>query len=305
MPEDVANVSTHRAKRDSICGCVATVLALAGSAHARAPTHALEVDVQGLAGAATAPFFTSALPEAKGGGMVLVFGGFYRAQSGLGAGLYVPATVTRLREPSGADTDEPSWGNPMFWGERRFALSRDPLRRLDGWVRIGVGAPLADMGPRGSLTKNRALAVADALDGFRDREFFTPGVVPFALASGVVLDTGTVDVEGSVKLVPMVRIDDAFLPAPARKDAALVAVANTGGSVWPFPELGFGARASLSVDAAPAAHSARESELQLVLAPTVLARAGHTRLETELVVPVAGALGGKTIALGFRAAFEW
>ena len=264
-----------------------------------------EVDVEALAGAATAPFVTPELPDAKGRGMVVVFGGFYRANSGLCAGLYVPATVTRLREPSGTFTDEPSWGNPMFWGERRFALSRDPLRRLDGWVRIGVGAPLADMGPRNSLTKNRALAVADALDGFRDREFFTPGVVPFALASGVVLDAGTFGVEGSVKLVPMVRIDDAFLPAAVRKDAALVAVANAGGSFWPFPELGFGALATLSVDAAPAAHSPRESEPQLVLSPAVLARAGRTRLGTELVVPVAGALGGTTIALGFRAALEW
>src|SRR5260221_9523940 len=132
-----------------------------------------------------------------------------------------------------------------------------PLRHIDVWVRNGVGAPLADTGPRSKLTKNRAIVVADALDGFRDSELFTPGVVPFALASGVALDGGTFGVEGNLKLVPMVRIDDAFLPRSARRDAALVAVASAGGSVWPFPELGFGTLASLSVDAAPPAESPR------------------------------------------------
>jgi hypothetical protein len=260
------------------------------------------------AGVAETPFFNGADARAQGRGGALVFGGSWHWKNGFGVGLSVPVVAIRLREPAGADRDEPSWGNPLFWAERRmlFTFAPDTNDRVEGWLRLGIGAPLADMGPPETLSKNRALAVADALTGFEYRELFVPGVLPFTTTAGVAIAHATVRGETSIKLTPLVRVDDAYLAEPFRRSFAVSLVAKAGGSFWPFPALGIGAVAFLVIDAAPPADSPNGRTLQFVVSPELEYRLGkHVNLETNFVIPVGGALGGNTLAFGLRAAVRW
>src|SRR5882672_1404602 len=176
---------------------LALALALPRRASAE-PAGGFETNAELRVGSATAPFFTEEFPEAKGRGGALLFGGSWHADDGVGICLMVPLFFVRLTEPDGRYTDEPAWGNPLF--------------SVDGVLRLGVGAPLADYGPPPSLSKSRALAIADAISGWQDRELFAPGVLPFTVTTGVEVEHGVFRGEGSVKLAPMVRINDADLP---------------------------------------------------------------------------------------------
>jgi hypothetical protein len=282
-------------------------LALVLSSRASAePVKGFEANAEVRMGAATAPFFTDDFPEAKGRGGALLFGGSWHAKNRIGFGLMVPLVLVRLDEPDRLYTDEPAWGNPLFSVEGRLLLAREPHARVDGVLRLGVGAPLADHGPPPSLSKSRALAIADALGGWQDRELFAPGMLPFTVTTGVELEEGLFRGEGSVKLAPMVRINDADLPEGTPRDFAFYALAKLGGSIWVFPELGIGAFASLGIDAASQVRTPSSETLQFVVAPSMSFRIGsHVRLETEFVIPVAGALGGSTYGLGLHAGVGW
>jgi hypothetical protein len=257
-------------------------------------------------GAATAPFFTEDCPEAKGRGGVLWFGGSWHAENGIGVGLTVPLVLVRITELENRQTDEPAWGNPLFSVEGWLSLARRAHDRVDGVLRIGVGAPLADFGPPPTLSKSRALAIADAISGWQARELFAPGVVPFTVTSAVTFEHGVLRGDGTVKLVPMVRINDADLPGGTAHAFAFSALAAARGSVWLFPELGFGALASLVIDAAPQAWTPRGQTLQFVLAPLMSFRVGSSvQLGTEFLIPVAGSLGGNTFGYHLNAAVAW
>jgi hypothetical protein len=268
----------------------------------------LRTNVELHAGVASAPFYSVRERRAEGRGGALVFGGSWQWRSGFGVGLSVPLVFVRLSEPATADRNEPAWGNPLFLAERRVLFTRDPAAgdRVEGWFRLGVGAPLADMGPPRTLSKNRALAVADALRGFEDGELFTPGVVPFTATAGLAVDDAPFRGETSVKLTPMVRIDDAYLPEAFRHSFAFSAIAKAGGSLWPVPELGIGAVAFLVIDAAPPVDFLGAHTLQFVLSPNASYKLGaHVSLDTGFVIPIGGALGGNTLAFDVRAAVTW
>jgi hypothetical protein len=253
----------------------------------------------------TAPFDTAEPPRAEGRGGVLVFGGSWRAKQGFSVGLGVPVVLVRLTEPAGSYRDEPAWGNPFFSVEARMPFERKPGGSAEGFFRFGIGAPLADYGPPATLSKSRALAVADAIRGWQNHELFAAGVLPFTAATGVSLERGVFRGEGSVRFTPMVRINDADLPEGTARPFAFSALAAASGTVWPVPELGVGALASLVIDAVPLVGTSNGT-LQFVMTPLASFRAGsHVTLGTEFIIPIAGPLGGNAIGFGFHAAVSW
>jgi hypothetical protein len=292
-------------KCEGIGATLLFVLALAARAPAE-PAEGLETNADLRLGVARAPFFTEDYPQAKGRGGVLSFGGSWHIKSRIGVGLMVPLGLVRITEPDGRYTDEPAWGNPMVSAEGWLSLARGPRVRVDGMLRLGVGAPLADFGPPSTLSKSRALAIADAIDGWQNREMFAPGLLPFTVTTAVTFEKGVFRGEGGVKLAPMVRIDDADLPAGTARPFAFTGLVTARGAVWPFPTFGFGALAALSFEAVPQATTTHGQPLQFVLGPLMAFRAGSkVKLGTEFLVPLGGALGGSTYGLGFDAAVDW
>jgi hypothetical protein len=223
-------------KCEGIAAMLPVLLAVPARVSAE-PARGFETNAALRVGVATAPFFTEEYPEAKGRGGALLFGGSWHAENGLGVGLTVPLVLVRLTEPENRYTDEPAWGNPLFSFEGRLPFTRGPRGRVDGVLRIGVGAPLADFGPPPTLSKSRALAIADAIDGWQNRELFAPGVLPFTVTTAVTFEKGIFRGGGSLKLAAMPRINDADLPEGAARSFAFSALAAARGTVWPFPSL--------------------------------------------------------------------
>src|SRR5580765_1110523 len=143
----------------------AVLLAFPTRALASDTPHEFEANADLHVGVATTLLYTAPFdaesPRAEGSGGALVFGGTWRSKQGFSVGLGVPLVLIRLTEPAGGDRDEPAWGNPFFSFETRMPFERS----VEGFFRLGIGAPLADHGPPGTLSKSRALAVADAIRG--------------------------------------------------------------------------------------------------------------------------------------------
>ena len=281
------------------------LLAFSTRALAADSAHEFEANLALQLGVATTPFYTAEYPRAEGRGGALVFGGAWHAAHGISVGLGVPLVLVRLTEPAGVDRYEPAWGNPFFSVEGKLPFERRPEGSVEGVLRLGIGAPLADYGPPGTLSKSRALAVADGIRGWQDRELFAAGVLPFTVTAGVLLEHGIFRGVGSIKFAPMVRINDADLPEGTPRPFAFSMLAAASGTVWPVPELGVGARASLLIDAVPQAGTADEA-LQFVMTPLASFRLGsHVQLGAEFVIPIAGPLGGNAVGFGARAAIAW
>lgn len=257
-------------------------------------------------GVATAPFYSKSLPEAGGHALTVVAGGSWRVTRDFGVGVSVPVVATTVRQPAGAHVEEAAWGNPMLWAEGHVALwDRGSLRSSGRW-RAGVGAPLAESGSRAMLSENRALAIADALRGWRDRELYAPGVVPAAVTAGVELEGPRFRAEATLKLVSLMRISDAGLASDDPRPFGLSSVFGLGGTALVTRAFGVGTRVYMVADPIPQAESPRARTLQWVLAPLLSFRVGpHVALDTELVAPIGGALGGDTFALGFHAKVAW
>jgi hypothetical protein len=281
------------------------VLAFPTRALALDPAHEFEANADLHLGVATTPFYTAEYPRAEGRGGALVFGGAWHAQGGFSVGLGVPLVFVRLTEPGAEYRDEPAWGNPFFSAEWRMPFERRPAGSVEGFLRLGIGAPLADYGPPGTLSKSRALAVADGLRGWQERELFAAGFLPFAVTAGASFESGIFRGEGSMKFAPLVRINDADLPDGTPRPFAFSMLAAASGIVSPVPEIGIGARASLLIDAVPQAGPVG-ANLQFVMTPLASFRVGsHFTLGTEFVIPVGGPLGGNAVGFGIHAAVVW
>ena len=278
------------------------VLVLTFSVRAAAePKGQLTTGVDVIGGVATAPFYSDNLPEATGHGAVFVARGSWHASNDFGFGVAVPAVSINVRQPAGSYVNEAALGNPLLWAERRWKF--EPF---EGWLRFGVGVPLAEFGPDRLLYENRALAIADAIGGWHDRELFAAGLVPAPLTLGGALDHGMLEIDAVLKLVPMLRIHDASLESDKAHAFAFFALAGMRAMVRPLGWFGAGVHAHLAIDAAPQASSPRERTLQPVLRPELEFRVGeHFELRADVAIPIAGALGGESVGVGIHASVIW
>ena len=255
-----------------------------------ASADALDVDLQFRAGVTSAPFITMELPHVDGYGAVLVLAARVRVRPSLHIEARVPLALVNVEQPAGSFVGEAAWGNPELALARDFSFQRGS-RTLLARARLAVGAPLAEHGSAG-LMENRALAIADALFAWRERELFVPTVLPITPAGELALPFDRWSAHAAIKM-----------PLLVAGDANPVALT---------PVLGVRARAAItgSLDIAAGANVAFElvrpiewidehsriqtsADLDLTWQMTT-----NFRLGAMFSLPLGGALGGETFAGG-------
>jgi hypothetical protein len=253
------------------------------------------------AGVTTAPFATVAFPETSGHGMIVMMSGYGRALPGTWIGARVPIALMSVRQPAGSYVDEAAWGNPELYLEREWLRQDGSAVSIAARTRLAVGLPWAEHGSRAGLMENRALAMADALEGFRDRELFLPGFVPLGMAGQLTLSTTRWVFGAHAKLPLFFRVSDADLsPSTETRALGVTPVFGLRAQAWVSSRLGLSLDGHAVFNArAPRVDRGEGSGVQPSLQPSLLWRVAAGRLAgADLLVPVGGPLGGSTVAAG-------
>lgn len=277
-----------------------SVLASASPARAQRADAALDVRLDTAAGVAAGPFLAMDLPRVEGSGAALVLAIRMRVHAALDVGVRVPLAATYIQQPAGSYVSESAWGNPEVFVEHAhaFALPRPLLVR----ARLALGAPLAEHGA-GGFMEHRALAVADALLAWRDRELFVPGVVPLTPAVELALPSRRWSAYATLKLPLLVAVTDAT-PDGSSNALGITSV------------VGLGARVGITsrLHVAGGAHAAFElvRPLEWIERGSRVQPSAHVELDWRIhgsfslgvrcIVPVAGPLGGDTFSAGLSIA---
>ena len=255
-------------------------------------------------GRATAPFFTEALPTAQSEftqAISFVFGGHFAASPNLSVGARVAAAPSVVMQPAGSYIDEKTWGNPELFAQMPGpAFSLGPFRGASAF-RIALGVPLAGHDRR--LSRNRVVAVSDAMEGWRNAELHTPGVLPVTATYTSTLVDGDWHLQGAAKLPVMFRINDADLPEEsATRAVSSVPHVSLGATYWATPWFAASALTYLAVQApAPVAHD--RGAVQLGLEPGVrFVICDSLAIALDASVPLGGPLAD---TLGFGIGVAW
>jgi len=258
-------------------------------------------------GVGTAPLVTRAFPEASGFATVLTGTAAMHFSSFGWLRLRLPVSYVRLDFPAGAQVGETSLGNLEIAAEHTVALAS--ATRL-GLV-LGVLAPSAQGGPAVSLLDNRALALANAIQGNRDALLLTPGVTGLRLSASLEHSHPPFDFRASVDLPVLVRISDAELPDESRTSSlGLLPALDVRGAWWFTGGAGASLGAALLAEPARVQEPDRESDraqrLQPVVSPGLHLQVGQ-RLALSLggTIPVAGALGGEAWGIDLQGRFAF
>jgi len=256
---------------------------------------------------ASAPFDVRTLSEAKGQALSFVTDAWYELQRETWLGLRLPLVAASVRQPAGSYLDETAWGNPELRLARRFSLNRRSETALELTLGGGVGIPLAEHDR--SLMPNRALAIANAGEGFAEPELFTPGALP--LTPFVRLDYTSRGFRALtlLKLPALFRVSDADLPAIQSEPHAfaLSSVLALEAGYNFTRRLGLALAAQLAVEVLPPSDHVRSVPAwQLMLRGSPYFELGERiTVLIDVQAPVGGALGGTTFAVGSRAALQF
>jgi hypothetical protein len=257
----------------------------------------LQVVLNARAGTSTGPYVTSAFPETTAYGVGLTVRTRLRVSPRLSWGLRVPLVLARVEQPAGALFAEADWGNP----ELSFAFELWRLER-DGWTLdvatgLALGAPLAEHDD--AQLAGRALAFANALEGYGEPELFTAGVVPITPSGQLLITSRRWSFGASLKLPVLARISTASLPPESNTRAlGFVPVAELSARLQVRRWLAFSAAPRLAVRAVSAVDD-HASSTQLSAGGQVEFRLGNaTNAAIGIQAPLGGALGGSTFAGG-------
>jgi hypothetical protein len=261
-----------------------------------------QIEAQAHFGVATAPFDVSTLPEAKGQAFVFLAGGGYALSTPLSLELRVPWVLGSVAQPAGSYVDAAALGNPQV-GVRYWALQRstgDSTLGLAGAIELGI--PLASHAE--DLMANRALAIADGIEGRAHPEWFTPGVMPLTPSGALRWVSGPWSLETQLRLPLLVRISEANLPSTTTNTQALgFAAISSGEARYRLSQrLSVAAAAHLFFDIAPSvAHVRDVSRVQDFERLSLLIHFGsRAGLVIDLQTAIAGELGGSMVAGGLR-----
>lgn len=258
-------------------------------------------------GLATAPFAVGTLPEAKGQALSFLVGAERHLTGSLWLGLRLPLVVASVEQPAGSYVDATAWGNPSLRITARGDARR--LDRFDVFVDVGgeLGAPLARHAR--SLLPNRALAIADGIEGQTEPGLFTPGILPATAFTQVTLLSPRWRLSASLELPLLVRVSDADLPPAESRTRSLgfTPVLSVQGAGLVVRSFGVALFAAVTLDLRPPVAEVRDVPLAQFLARvSPFFRLGRqTMLLVDLQAPVGGALGGTSAALGMRALVGW
>jgi hypothetical protein len=251
-------------------------------------------------GVSTAPFFTASFPSVRGHGLVAVLSGRHRLSAQREIGIVVPGALVSVEQPAGAYVDETTWGNPTLFVAHRRVIDVGEGHTSRWFGRVGLSLPLAEHGAPGALLANRALAVASALDGWREQWLYVPGRLSVAVSGGVDFAAAPWTFEASLAVPLLFEVSRAGLPEDAdTRGVGIAPVVHAGLRVqvarWLVSTLG----ADLVVNALPPVEHARgeSSKLQLMVRPALGFPLGRRALlSADFVAPIAGPLGGSTFS---------
>lgn len=251
-------------------------------------------------GLVEAPFVTAAFPEVSGFGTVLTGVAAVEVPPVGWFSLRMPVCLVRLDFPAGAQVSETALGNLELGVEHGLSLRRETRLR---WLAAFV-VPTASSGPGVSLLENRALAIGNALNGGKDSELLTPGVMGLRVGASLEHSWRRFESRASIEVPILVRVSDASLPDETELHAVgIVPTLELDGAYWATSWFGVGLGAVLVTEPLrvqePALESDRNQRAQFVAEPGLYARIGdHVGLALDASIPVGGALGGGTWSIG-------
>ena len=254
-------------------------------------------------GVTTAPFATAELPETGSGGVVFVLNGYAHLSPATWVGARVPLAWIGVVQPAGSYVSETAFGNLEL-----FVADRRPVGRMGVWAvdvttRLAAAVPTAESGTAGGLMKNRALVIADSLEGLRDHELFVPGIVPIVASGELGITSGRWSANVNAKLPLLVRVSDADLPAASRpQPVGFSPIVGLQGTAWVSERFGFSLESHAVFDLAPVTTGVVEPAcVHLVAEPALLWRIGrHALVRADALIPFAGPLAGTTYAGGLQ-----
>jgi hypothetical protein len=258
-------------------------------------------------GVASAPFDLRTLSEAKGQAFSFTSDAWYELRAETWIGLRLPLVAASVRQPAGSYLDEAAWGNLELRFAQRFTLMQERARALRLTLGGGIGIPLAEHDS--SLMPNRALAIANAAQGFAEPELFTPGELPFTPFAQTDFTSGHFRALALLKLPVLLRVSDADLP-PTQSNPhrlALTPVLQIEARYSLSRHFGVAFAPQLTLDALPPSEHLRHvPALQLLVRAGPYFELGNRgTLALDLQAPIAGSLGGSTVALGVRSAIRF
>ena len=266
-------------------------------ASVRAAPHLIEVVVDSRMGRSTAAYFTSAFPSTSGYGAFVIAGAGLRVAQHWQLGLRAPLVLMRVEQPAGALYAEAAWANPEL--KARF---QQTLLERDGWTAtleasLAVGLPLAEH-DRAQLA-GRAMRLANALEGFSEPALFTPGVFPLTPAGDLVLESPRWKLSASLALPLLFRVTKADLPPESKpRSLGFTPVVGLEAQLDVLRWLSVALAPRLTAQAmAPADDHAARWQL-LAVGRTDFHLAEHLSISALVQAPIAGPLGGSTIAAG-------
>jgi hypothetical protein len=278
-------------------------------AHAEPPTpfpakQRWQLAAEARAGASTGPYVTAPFPETTAYGAVLTLRGRFRWNRRFSVSVRVPLVLAGLQQPAGAFYGEAAWGNPELSGAFDLLRSEQDGWTLDLATSLALGVPVAEHDS--AQLAGRALAFADALEGFGEPELFTPGVLPLSPAGHLLLSSQRWRFGASLKLPLLARVSDASLPSTSlARSLGFVPVAELSARLHLLSWLAVAAAPRLTVRAiSPVEDHAQP--LQLLAIGQAEFRLGRaTSAAVMFQAPLGGVLGGSTLAGGFtlRSAF--
>jgi hypothetical protein len=165
-----------------------------------------------------------------------------------------------------------------------------------------LGVPLATHDA--ALLSNRALAIANGVDGLARPELFTPGTLPITSFANLRWASEPWRLEVEARLPLLVRTADADLPASTASPHAVgvAGVLVVGGWRRISRRLALAPTAQLFIDAVPGAEHVRSvSRVQdLELMSLHVAIGARATLIVDLQTAFGGELGGSMFGLGLR-----
>lgn len=251
-------------------------------------------------GTSSSPYLPGAFPETSGYGSVLRFDAKVRLGSKLRIGGRAALALMRVEQPAGAFYAEAAWGNPELSAGLEQALWTRGKWTLVLAPQLAVGIPLAEHDSQVSQLEGRALALADAFEGLSQPELFTPGVLPLTPAAQLELADPRWRFTAALKLPVLLRVSNANLPSESEPRAfGLVPVLELGVrfQAWRWLALGLGPR--LAWRALPPV-SGQAAALQPLACVSTQFHFLDIDAALKLRAPVAGPLGGSTIAGGLE-----
>jgi hypothetical protein len=257
-------------------------------------------------GVATAPFDVMTLPEAKGQALTFLAGGRTLLAPEVVFEIRVPIVLASVAQPAGSYVDRAAIGNPQLGGSYRWILPRLGGQELAVSAGVDLGVPIATHDA--ALMSNRALAIANGVDGLARPELFTPGTLPITSFADLRWASRQWGLQVRARVPLLVRTSDADLPpSTARTHAVGVAgVLVVEGWRRISRRVALASAAQLFVDAVPSAEHVRSvsrvQDLERMSLHVVIG--ARATLMVDLQTALGGELGGSMFGLGLRTVVE-